>query len=466
VLLSCAIARGEDKLWVGWASISITPDRPVALEGQLYTRVSKYVHDPVTATALTLETRDGGRIQDQAILVSCDLVFIEAGLQDGVRAQLDGKLPGFDLKKLFLHATHTHTGPLMNDSWYRVPKQGVMQAPEYLSWLIERLSKVVIQSWNARQPGGVSWGRGYAVVGHNRRPVYANGQAKMYGPADSPDFDHIETGEDPVVELLYFWNAQAKLTGVLINIACPSQLVEHESYISADFWNDARAQIRARHSADLFVYPMVGAAGDQSPHLIYGQKAEELVRRAHGTSEGEEIGRRIADAVDSALPGASRDIRFDAPLRHLVESVALPYHPITRQQAEEGRKFYENEVREGKSDPMLGLLHKDIADRYDKLAANIQFRPEIHVLRLGDVALASNPFELYLDYGTRIKARSAAVETFIAQLACEYGSYLPTARAIEAGGYSAELWSFRVGPSGGKILVDRTVELIQSLWDK
>jgi hypothetical protein len=211
---------------------------------------------------------------------------------------------------------------------------------------------------------------------------------------------------------------------------------------------------------------MVGAAGDQSPHLIYGQKAEELVRRAHGTSEGEEIGRRIADAVDSALPGASRDIRFDAPLRHLVESVALPYHPITRQQAEEGRKFYENEVREGKSDPMLGLLHKDIADRYDKLAANIQFRPEIHVLRLGDVALASNPFELYLDYGTRIKARSAAVETFIAQLACEYGSYLPTARAIEAGGYSAELWSFRVGPSGGKILVDRTVELIQSLWDK
>ena len=28
---------------------------------------------------------------------------------------------------------------------------------------------------------------------------------------------------------------------------------------------------------------------------------------------------------------------------------------------------------------------------------------EVHVLRLGDVAMATNPFELFLDYGIQIK---------------------------------------------------------------
>ena len=32
--------------------------------------------------------------------------------------------------------------------------------------------------------------------------------------------------------------------------------------------------------------------------------------------------------------------------------------------------------------------------------------------------MATNPFELFLDYGLRIKARSEAPQTFIVQLAC------------------------------------------------
>jgi len=42
---------------------------------------------------------------------------------------------------------------------------------------------------------------------------------------------------------------------------------------------------------------------------------------------------------------------------------------------------------------------------------------EIHVIRLGDMAIATNRFELYLDFGIRIKARSKAVQTFVVQLA-------------------------------------------------
>ena len=39
-------ATDGGKLLIGWASKDITPEKPVALEGQFRVRISKYVHDP------------------------------------------------------------------------------------------------------------------------------------------------------------------------------------------------------------------------------------------------------------------------------------------------------------------------------------------------------------------------------------------------------------------------------------
>jgi hypothetical protein len=63
----------------------------------------------------------------------------------------------------------------------------------------------------------------------------------------------------------------------------------------------------------------------------------------------------------------------------------------------------------------------------------------------------------------QIKARSPATQTFVIQLAGG-GTYLPSERAVGGGGYSAIPQSNRVGPQGGQVLVDRTVDLIQSMW--
>ena len=60
------------KLCVGWAQRSITPNGPILMEGQMYPRVSRYVHDPITATALAL---DNGK--QQAIFFRlCDSINI------------------------------------------------------------------------------------------------------------------------------------------------------------------------------------------------------------------------------------------------------------------------------------------------------------------------------------------------------------------------------------------------------
>jgi hypothetical protein len=76
----------------------------------------------------------------------------------------------------------------------------------------------------------------------------------------------------------------------------------------------------------------------------------------------------------------------------------------------------------------------------------------------------TNPFELFLDYGQMIYARSRAKRTFLVQFACDAGGYLPTARAVAAGGYSALIINGLVGPEGGRMLVDATVNAIDRLW--
>ena len=107
---------------------------------------------------------------------------------------------------------------------------------------------------------------------------------------------------------------------------------------------------------------------------------------------------------------------------------------------------------------------KTVVERYERQKTDPNIDVEIHVLRLGDIAIATNSFELFVNYGLCIKARSKALQTFVIQLASAADIYLPTKQAVRGGGYGAIITVSIVGPEGGKKLVDSTVGLINSLW--
>jgi hypothetical protein len=457
------MSEGSDIL-VGWASKSITPDKPVILMGQFHPRISKYVNDPVTATALAIETSD-----DQAIMVSCDIVVVTKRMQDGVRNQIKAKLPDFDIKKLFINATHTHTAPNMMDDWYP-ESDDVMGATEYVNFFVDRVTDIVIKAWEGRKPGEISWAYGHAVVGHNRRAAYFDGSSQMYGNTNRDDFDCIEGYEDHSVNMLFTWDKDENPTGVIINLACPSQVTEGEYYVSADFWHEVRVELNKRYS-NLFVLPQCGFAGDQSPHFLFDSRAEENMRKLKGVSEREEIALRVADAVDYVFPYAKKDIRTNVPFKHVVQDLDLPVRKVTAQEYESAKLEYnrlmsKESLDENSGDYIILGRSKSIIDRYEH--GKPFYQMELHAIRLGDIAIATNPFEIYLDYGIRIKARSKALQTFLIQIACdcpgEFGAgYLATAKAVAGGSYGAIVESNIVGPEGGQILVNKTVELINSM---
>lgn len=84
-------------------------------------------------------------------------------------------------------------------------------------------------------------------------------------------------------------------------------------------------------------------------------------------------------------------------------------------------------------------------------------------MKIGDIVICTNPFELFTEYGIAMQARSKALQTFVIQLSGP-GTYLPTEKAVKGGHYSAIIQSTLVGPDGGQLLVDETVDFINELF--
>jgi len=428
----------RSRIRIGWGRADITPDRPVGLIGFGRRRISEGAKDPITATVLALEAVDeSGKPTEQAIMISCDLITLRRVTMDAVRARLKERLPDFDPEKLIMNATHTHQAPQQQSGSsrgiYDLKKEeqppGWMTGDEYRAFMAGRIADAAAGAWKNRKPGGVSWGIDQAVVGFNRRIVLSDGRAVMSMNTNRPNFEHIEGIEDHTLSLLFFFDDEKELTGMIVNVASPAQSEQGGNQISADFWHDVREEIAARYGPEVFVLPQCAAAGEGMPITGIQQRAQKVMAERRGISWRREIARRIAAGVDRTLPVSRMHIDERLPFDHTVARISLPE----------------------KDPPARPFVVLDPVDSV-----------ELHLLRIGDVGMATVPFELFIDYGMRIQARSKALMTFTVQLSCGHSEYVPTKRAIEGGGYSAE--KYLVGPEGGRVLVEECLKRLNAFW--
>ena len=182
-----------------------------------------------------------------------------------------------------------------------------MPASEYRKFLLERIKSAVIEAWRNRKPGGIASALSFARVGHCRRAVYAGGSAEMYGLTNREDFVGMEGGEDSGVDLLFSFDESRKPTGVILNLACPSQVMESTYYISSDFMGEIRRLLKQRFGESFRTLGQISAAGCQSPRdLTRNYRGEPDFWHEDGVTE---IGRRLFVAVESAFPHCRRKYR-------------------------------------------------------------------------------------------------------------------------------------------------------------
>lgn len=478
---------------IGWASCDITPEKlPVYIAGQTAARLSEGVDDPLTATVLALDSGE-----DQVIFVGCDLIGISRELREAIDLCLVRKAGGPDPRKIIFHATHTHTGPeirlrtsrgdLTSPEGYglRLP---VASPLEYLHFLAERLAATIQAAWHARKPGRIAYGMDDAVVGRNRRWVDQNGVATMYGlkaREKRETFRHMEGYEDHSVNLLATYDEAGTLTGVVVNVPCPAQETEQGYQLSADFWHDTRRELHSKWGAALFVLPQCSVAGDLTSHRLFEYEAHERMLKLRGHSARRAIAIRIADAVDRILPAISESAEASVPIIHDHATIDLPANQVSAQEAQSAREavkrwesIYQKELERLKGEPAesqkprwyhettnafrMMNWHQAVIDSYEKPQERF-VKTEVHVVRVGEIAFASNPFEYYLDFGIQIKVRSPCIQTFLIQLAGR-GTYVPSPRSVKGGGYGSNAASNPIGSEGGQLLAEHTVATLQKLF--
>ncbi|MBQ3428072.1 MAG: hypothetical protein IJH37_13175 [Clostridia bacterium] len=498
-----------NKINVGWSEVSITPDKKISLAGQFAERISEYVETPITVTALAIE--DG---EEQLIICSCDLISIGENLVAGVRELVKRMSDEIDTDKIIISAIHTHTSHTysrdsaksdsrnakfrtMLDAFVPPEKQykpkvsakgdDFMNADESLEYLTERIARAAVGAWDNRRSARYAQGFGRAAVGMCRRACYTDGSAKMWGDTNLASFTELEGGNDSGIEMLFFYDENEKLTGIAANVACPAQVLEHRLFISSDYWGKVKQILREKYGDELFVLGLCSAAGDQCPRdLIRWVNPEtpiddpniernDYIERDADPSmfdiKGSRVvGRRIANEIIMALEDVEKT--FDkAVLKHEKLTVDLSFRHVTPKEYEEAVEMIKKYAAgvEGHinfNDTAKMYVHMGTVMRWEEQHKQSIYPVEVHIARLGNVAIATNPFELFLDYGNRIRARSRARQTFLIQLACGAGGYLPTKKAEKGSHYSAYVSSGNVGHEGGEQLVRKTVEEINKMFSE
>ena len=183
-------------------------------------------------------------------------------------------------------------------------------------------------------------------------------------------------------------------------------------------------------------------------------------------------------AFDEVYAWAKKEIFREAVISHKVKTLPLPRRMVTEEEyafALEGQKqagensfTFDGTNEENLKNNSILMSQKGryekIINRYEDQKENKILPMQIHVIRIGEIAFASNRFEIFNDYQHRIQERSPFAQTFIIQLAAQpdvdNGGYLATEKGLWGKGFGASVYDNQVTPAAGQMIVEETLSLL------
>ncbi len=414
------------------------------ISGQLHRRVCERINDDLEANAFYL-----CRGEEQVLLISCDLLCLERSFVVRTVGAIEAAT-GIPRENVIIGATHTHEGPYTFDLLFDAPRDDAY-LKQLHGWLLEAAMEAVRKA----RPARVGWGKGNVHIGYNRRVCWADGTHTMYGDTSRPDFNGLEGPDDPSHAVVFALDDKDNVIAVAHHNTCHATCTESASFASADFPGAARLELRKALKKDLPVLYLQGASGDISPW--------DLMSRAtrNGERREQEMGRMLCAETLRVMRDAEMT---EAPVLRsnhagIRVGVRIPGPPELK---EAGRVLKLGEAKAGRGNYVLAWSQRQLYERYHKRPVETL---AVHSVRIGGFALASNPCELYCQFGLDIKRRSPAPVTAVMQLTNGFSGYCPTIYGIMGGGYSGSpLCWCRLEAYAGYEIVDATARLLHQLW--
>lgn len=442
---SSGAATNESPLQIGASSKLINARVGDWVQGAGVARRATAIHDDLEANALYLS--DG---RTQLLIISCDLAGLDAAFTTRSREAI-GKAVGIPARSVLVSCTHTHGGPSVLKTNYLMPVD-----EDYLKRLADWLVDLAREAVKSARPGKLGWGKGVLQIGFNRRVCWADGSHTMHGNTKRPDFAGLEGPDDPQHLALSVADLNGKVVAVLYHNTTHPTLFYGAGVYSADFPGVARKLLREKFGEVPVLY-LNGAQGDicidDLLHPTKESREEQLQR----------IGRAVAEKTLHLMSNVNYDEH--PALAHSYEDLRVEVRLPDPEQLAEARKVLARidageQIRGQEMIMAFGTVH--LQECFGK---NPSDTLPVHALRIGDVALVTQPCELYCQFGLDIKRRSPAPITAVVGLTDGYCGYCPTIYGILGGGYSGQAISWtRLEPNAGYLIVESAGRILNSLW--
>lgn len=437
IAASTLLALNADPLRAGAATSCVTPALGTLINGGLGPGVARHVHDDLFARALVLD--DG---VTRLAFVVVDTCLLDRPVVEEAKALIE-RHAGLPRTQVMISATHTHSAGSVCGAHLTEAD------PAYREWLPGRIADAARRAVNNLALARLGWGSGRLPqhVFCRRllvKPglVYTNQLGATHELAkmnwDSPHpADGDPTGPvDPEIFVVSVQHADGRPLALLANYSLHYVGDVGPGHISADYFGVFADRIQQLLGVDHQDPPFVGILSNGTSGDINNINPE--VRRPE-TPAYTQI-RRVAEDTAQEVLRVTRSLTFqdDVNLRSAQSELKVATRRPTAAELEHARS-------------VLGVRSKltgwsDNFAREQLLLAEYPAEVElpIQIFRIGPVAVAAWPGEIFAVSGLRLKERSPVKPLFNVGLANGWFGYIPPPEQFALGAY--ETWRMRTSP--------------------
>lgn len=451
-----ASAQEKPVFRAGAATSNITPPLGMEIVGNFAPRpIAKHVHDELHVRCLVLD--DG---KTKLAFAVADNLHLGRDVWDEAKKKLEADT-GIPASHMMFSATHTHS------SVSAIPNED--PSLNYRRLVLSRVVDGVKRAINNLEPARIAWGTGKLPqwVG-NRRWILKDGltNPNPFGGEDRavmnpsglliPRLVGPAGPTNPEVYCLSVQAADGRQIALMANYWLHYVGGVNRDDLSADYFGEFCRRIEQALGAPCVGILANGPCGDVNSN-DYSGKTPAVKREPY-----EKI-KLVANDLAQEVLRVHQSLTYQdwVPLKAAASDLAL----AVRRPTPEMIKWTEGILAKSKDAAPVHRLEQPYAER---VMASRKAKPDtiqafIQAFRIGDLGIASIPFEVFTETGLEIKARSPFKDTFTIELANGANGYLPTPRQHDLGGYETWLGTSRVEREASEKITARALELLNTL---
>ena len=442
-------------LKAGFSRVDVTPMLGIGIAGYYVPRFADGVLDPLQINALALSCGE-----EKAVLMSIDHCGI---VKEVLNPMIDRvcAATGLPREAVYIHSTHTHTGPFLN------PNPTNPLEIEYAQTVTRKFADAARLALADLKPARMGYGIGDAPnIAFVRRFRMKDGSVRTNPGVDNPDILHPIGDVDERVNVLRFDREQDSL--VLVNFGNHPDVVGG-CKISADWPGFLRQTVEKALDNTRCIF-FNGAQGDVNHVNVHprGGYLNDMFMDfddvARGYDHARYMGRVVAGGVLQAFDKVNY-VEVDS-IRFAQKYIDVPANLPTPEELPEAKCI--NALHNaGKDDelPYSGMmLTTVVADAARKVRLEHgpnSFRMVLSAVAIGPVAMFGIPGEPFTGVGRALKE---AEDFRLVLPSCNTNAkegYFPMLECYEEGGYEAGSSNFKAGVA--ELIIEAGLQLLKEL---